>query len=326
MQLEESTTDDFYINPRAHFNYYNIMYNDYVTMNAYKEVLDLNESQLKDKIVLEIGSGLGVLSMFAARAGAKKVYSWEPLFISCAQNEIYQNNNYGDVIIPLTGPIESLCIDEKVDIIFTSAFGICAFHKSNIYDFLYARDHFLKQGGILFPSSINFWISSFGPSNFQNIGDFWNDVYGYDFTPIHDDSVKQAYIQSCALSRLRTNLSLFKCIDLYKMAKDDINISSQFDLVSTDNAAIAGLFIWFDLIFQLDDKTIEITNSPEAPLESHWFQLFFPFAEISETQKDDHICGNIEIRPSSDLRTISFCIKSTKGQDSEETRRYIFRK
>ena len=43
-------------------------------MNAYEEAINLLP---KDKIILDIGSGTGVLSMFAAKAGAKHVYAIE---------------------------------------------------------------------------------------------------------------------------------------------------------------------------------------------------------------------------------------------------------
>ena len=45
---------------------------------SYKNAIDYNADVFKDKIVLDIGCGTGILSIFASKAGAKHVYG-----ISC---------------------------------------------------------------------------------------------------------------------------------------------------------------------------------------------------------------------------------------------------
>lgn len=50
------------------------MLKDSVRTKAYKNAIMHNENLFKDKIVLDVGSGTGILSIFAAQAGAKHVY------------------------------------------------------------------------------------------------------------------------------------------------------------------------------------------------------------------------------------------------------------
>lgn len=50
------------------------MLKDEVRTLTYRNSMYHNKHVFKDKIVLDVGSGTGILSMFAAKAGAKKVY------------------------------------------------------------------------------------------------------------------------------------------------------------------------------------------------------------------------------------------------------------
>ena len=51
------------------------MLKDQIRTNAYKDAFMMNEHLIRGKVVLDVGCGTGILSMFAARAGAKKVYA-----------------------------------------------------------------------------------------------------------------------------------------------------------------------------------------------------------------------------------------------------------
>ena len=59
----------------------------------------LNTSELfKDAIVLDVGCGTGILSLFAARAGAKQVIAVDASPIAGKAEQIVNANNLEDVI------------------------------------------------------------------------------------------------------------------------------------------------------------------------------------------------------------------------------------
>jgi protein arginine N-methyltransferase 1 len=53
------------------------MLKDEVRTKSYLNAIEQNKHLFKGKVVLDVGCGTGILSMFAARAGAKKVFAVE---------------------------------------------------------------------------------------------------------------------------------------------------------------------------------------------------------------------------------------------------------
>lgn len=70
----EMTSKDYYFDSYAHHGIHEEMLKDQVRTSAYRDAIELNKHLFKDKVVLDIGCGTGILSLFAARAGARKVF------------------------------------------------------------------------------------------------------------------------------------------------------------------------------------------------------------------------------------------------------------
>ena len=60
------------------------MLKDEVRTLTYRNAIYHNKHLVKDKIVLDVGCGTGILSMFAARAGAKLVIGVSDVVLICA--------------------------------------------------------------------------------------------------------------------------------------------------------------------------------------------------------------------------------------------------
>jgi type I protein arginine methyltransferase len=50
---------------------------DDVRTSHYRNAIINNKQDFQDKIVMDVGAGSGILSLFAAQAGARKVYAIE---------------------------------------------------------------------------------------------------------------------------------------------------------------------------------------------------------------------------------------------------------
>lgn len=74
------------------------MLKDAIRTDSYRDFVYENKHLFKDKVVLDVGCGTGILSMFCAKAGAKKVIAVDNSNIIDRAREIVYDNGLGDVI------------------------------------------------------------------------------------------------------------------------------------------------------------------------------------------------------------------------------------
>lgn len=74
------------------------MLEDRVRNQAYKQAIFDNQDRIKEKIVLDVGAGTGILSVFCAQAGASKVYAVEASEVYRVAKDVVKENGYENVI------------------------------------------------------------------------------------------------------------------------------------------------------------------------------------------------------------------------------------
>ena len=75
------------------------MIEDSVRTNAYQQAIFQNmEEDIRGKVVVDVGCGTGILSMFCAQAGAKKVYAIDASKIAVHAKQLIEANGYSNVI------------------------------------------------------------------------------------------------------------------------------------------------------------------------------------------------------------------------------------
>ena len=74
------------------------MLKDTVRTDAYRDFVYENKHLFKDKVVLDVGCGTGILSMFCAKAGASKVIAVDNSSIIDKAREIVFDNGLDNII------------------------------------------------------------------------------------------------------------------------------------------------------------------------------------------------------------------------------------
>ena len=128
-----------------------VFYNEIkIRTGSYKNAIENNADVFKDKLVLDIGCGTGILSIFAARAGAKHVYGIEFADIADYAREIVKTNGLTDKITIIKSKVEEAELPvDKVDIIISEWMGYFLIYESMLDTVLFARDKWLVKDGLV---------------------------------------------------------------------------------------------------------------------------------------------------------------------------------
>jgi ribosomal protein L11 methylase PrmA len=69
------------------------MLEDHKRTGAYHQAILNNRACFEGKVVLDVGTGSGILAIFAAQAGARKVYAVEATSMARVAKELVEHNN-----------------------------------------------------------------------------------------------------------------------------------------------------------------------------------------------------------------------------------------
>ena len=112
-----------------------------------------NPSDFSGKVVLDVGTGSGILAFFAVQAGAKKVYAVEASSSAETAKLLAAHNGYSGIVEVLRGRIEDIELPELVDVIISEPIGFLLVHERMLEAYVCARDRFLKPGGLMMPTT-----------------------------------------------------------------------------------------------------------------------------------------------------------------------------
>jgi protein arginine N-methyltransferase 1 len=295
---ELNFSEKHYFSSYDHFGIHEEMLKDDTRTLAYRDAIYQNRHLFKDKVVLDVGCGTGILSMFAARSGAKHVIGVDMSNIIQMARKIVDLNGFSNKITLVQGKMEEVTLPyPKVDIIISEWMGYFLLYESMLDTVLYARDKYLVEGGLIFPdkATIHAAMIEDGDYKEEKVG-FWRDVYGFDYTPFQEIVLAEPLVDTVELRSLITDAVKIFELDLMTVTVEDLAFDKPFTLKARRDDIAHALVAWFDIEFSKCHKPIRFSTGPHAKY-THWKQTVFYLPEELYVKSGEAIEGNIASRP-----------------------------
>lgn len=248
--------------------------------------------------LMDLGAGLGVHGLFAARLGAKKVYLVEPTAVIEVARLVAQDNELEQVEC-LQSSVEELKLDKRVDVITSVFTGNFLLTEDLLPSLFYARDHFLAPGGRLVPDRgrmevvpvcaadyyqkhVQAWgeysqhcaTSGLPPVDYGRVGDCAANYLFYD-------SAEQFAAEHLACAAILMELDFNTAINA--------DCDRGLEFIIEQDGICHGWVGWFQI--RLLDQWLS-TDGLES--KTHWSQVFLPLAAPVAVKRGDVISFHLK--------------------------------
>lgn len=213
------------------------MLKDTSRTSAYRDFIYDNKHLFADKLVLDVGCGTSILSMFSAKAGARRVIAVDNSSIITKAREIIATNALDSTVTCVRGKIEDVALPlpagaEKVDILVSEWMGYCLLYEAMLDSVLHARDRYLNPTtGLMVPSHCSLRLAPVAdPEYLADTLGFWPDVYGFDMSPMTDKFFDDVLVRTVAPDNVAGDSAVFKSLPLHTITTDDLTFTAPFEV------------------------------------------------------------------------------------------------
>jgi protein arginine N-methyltransferase 1 len=248
--------------------------------DAYREAIQ--RTVKVGDVVVDLGAGTGLLSFFAAQAGARHVYAIEMSGIAKVAAELIEANGFRDRITLLPKNSKKVRLPERCDVLVTETLSSFCFDSENTIEFVAdARERFLKPGGRIIPQSADTFLlpfssDAFGVGRLVATGPGGTPIfYDLDYRPFAKKVLNDHRLVSASEEPLLTLSQPALCyhIDFQKVLRNPGKTFVPFRI--TADGRLDGFVGWFEARLC---EGVTLSNSPYLP-RTHWRQLYLPLAD-----------------------------------------------
>ncbi len=269
-------------------DYHLSMLHDTARMEAFRQAI--HASVQPGDVVVDIGSGSGVLSFMACEAGAGTVYAIEGGPVMELARELAIDNGFADRIEFVAGWSDRVGLPEPADVLISETIGNAGFDEGIIAWTVDARQRLLRPGAVIVPQRLRMWVAA--AESFDDhtvVSDWWTTGLPYDYAAAHRRALGTLWFADLTPSNLLGQPELAADVDL-RTALDEA-VTSAGTLQVDRGGTLHGLACWFDSLLCAG---VTVDNTPPRT-ESSWFHGFLPLAEPVAVSVGDRLTWELSV-------------------------------
>jgi len=256
------------------------MLSDSVRVDAYHRAIQRNVGA--GDVVLDLGTGTGLLAFLASRAGARKVYAVEHSDFVEVAREIARLNGFTNIEFVQANSRE-YAPPEPIDVVVHEQMGDELFNENMLQNVLDLRRRVLRPGGRILPARFRLFVEPISMHEPMRVRRFWNiDLpAGIDLAGMESSLVaarfdtgrnEQLWVRPGSVAATVGSPAPILEIDLERLDDADaLPLDHVVERTATQDAIVDGACVWFEAIF--DDETT-LTTSPLATNTSWGNRMF----------------------------------------------------
>ena len=274
------------------------MLRDEVRNEAYRRAIA--EAVRPGHVVLDMGAGTGILSIFAAQAGASKVYAVERTEIAAVARRMVDKNGLTGRVEVIEGDLEDIDLPEKVDVLVSEWMGGLGVDENMLAPLVMARNRWLKPGGKILPERVTAYLAPVWIPEFAEDLVYWRTrPHGIDMSLIADLTAQEPMMIQNAIGAtdLLSSPQKLWTHDAYttSLLEADRPFEAKLVFEAERSGRLSNLASWFTADFF---QAPLLTNAPNAP-DTHWGRMVFPLDTTIEVSKGTPIQVELRCDPSS---------------------------
>lgn len=259
---------------------YATMMSDEVRGAAY--VAALRETVTANCVVADIGAGPGVLGVYAAMLGARRVFLVEPDISIGAAEALAEENGVRDRIEIIRARSTDITLPERADVIVTDLRGVLPLFGEHLHAAADMRARHLAPGGICIPLRDTMYACLVDDATCHaGLMNAWSALPAPMTHRSLDQLAANAWERTFATADQMVGAPVTWATLDYGVPAPPLDAG--WTTVLEQPRTVRGMLAWFDA--QLT-PSIGFSNSPLAP-RALYGQAFFPFAEVMHLAEGD---------------------------------------